>query len=70
MLKFKFDAAKQVKSISLTNGILGKNWFGWGTRISSSQLILSHHPEFILAALYQVLDTVLSGWVKWVSGDS
>lgn len=36
----------------LTNRVFGKYGLGGDTGISRSELILSHHPEFILAALH------------------
>ncbi len=56
--------------VILTDGIFGKDRFGGFTGVSSSQFVLSHHPELVLAALHQVLDSVLSGWVQWLSGGS
>lgn len=56
--------------VKLTDGIFGEDGFGGWTRVSSSKLILSHHPELILAAFHQVLDSVLSGRVQWISGGS
>lgn len=56
--------------VALTDGIFGKDGFGGDTGVSGTQLILSHHPELVLAALHQVLDSVLSSRVQRLSGGS